>query len=314
MAAPAVIALNVLVLNFDPLIETEGGRRLHEVCGWNDPRTLAEGYAADLRECSGGCVESRIVEWLDLDAFPVKADGFCDTDETYLTCFRSGQGWHRPDGVDYAAITQEHRLVERVNDGDIDEVWLFGAPYMGYYESQMVGPAAYWCNSPPIIEPRANRNFVLMGFSYERGVGEMLEDFGHRTESILSHVYGGWSYDLPLERQTTWGRFTLHDKVAPGRSACGNVHFAPNSDADYDWGNPREVTSTCDDWLNYPDLTGAARTVSAADWGGGDIRAHHKWWLTRLPKAPGRGPDGKLANWWKYVVDPNRYPESRGGD
>jgi len=28
-----------------------------------------------------------------------------------------------------------------------------------------------------------------MGFNYERGVGEMLEDLGHRAESILSHVF-----------------------------------------------------------------------------------------------------------------------------
>jgi hypothetical protein len=33
--------------------------------------------------------------------------------------------------------------------------------------------------------------------------------------------------------------------------------------------------------------------------------------LTRLPKAPGKGPGGKQANWWKYVVDFNRYEESR---
>ena len=52
--------------------------------------------------------------------------------------------------------------------------------------------------------------------------------------------------------------------------------------------------------------------MNAADWGGGDILAHHRWWLERLPKAPGCGPDGRLANWWRYVVDFNRYEESRG--
>jgi hypothetical protein len=46
--------------------------------------------------------------------------------------------------------------------------------------------------------------------------------------------------------------------------------------------------------------------------GNGYIRAHHRWWFERLPKAPGRGPDGKLANWWGYVVDFNRYKESAG--
>lgn len=311
-ASSAVLAINVLVLSFDPAIKSEGGKRLHEVCRWNDPRQLADDYARDLAEASGGFVSYHIADWQDLDEFPVKADGFRDTEQTYLGCFRSGKGWHQPDGVDYNAVMAEFGVLDRVNAGDVDEVWLFGAPYMGYYESQMIGPTAYWCNSPPIISRAATRSFVVMGFSYERGVGEMLEDFGHRTESIMSEVYGGWSYDTPPDKQTTWGRFTLTEKVAPGLAACGNVHYAPNSQKDYDWGNPRVVWSTCDDWLNYPNLTGTKRQVSRADWGGGDGRAYQKWWLSHLPKAPGRGPDGKLANWWKYLVDFNRYPESRG--
>ncbi len=311
--APVMLTVNVLVLNFDPVIQSEGGKRLHEVGRWNDPRKLAEGYASDLAQASGGFVSYHVADWQDLDVFPAKTDGFRDTEESYLACWRTKKGWHQPDGVDYHAIVAQYHLIDRVNDGDVDEVWLFGAPYMGYWESEMVGPTSYWCNSEPITRPEAARNFILMGFNYERGVGEMLEDFGHRTESIMSHVYGGWDASLPPEKQTTWGRFALYDKAAPGQAACGNVHFAPSSDKDYDWGNPRVVASTCDDWLNYPNLTGTKRQVTCADWGGGDIRAHHVWWLSHLPKAPGRGPDGKLANWWKYVVDLNRYPESRGG-
>lgn len=308
----APLTVKVLVLNYDPLVRSEGGRRLHDVCRWNDPRKLAAGYTADLADASGGFARFRVVEWRDLDEFPPKKDGFRYTEEEYLSCVRAGSGWHEPDGVDYVAIFDAQRVWAKVNAREVDEVWLFGAPYFGYWESHMVGPRAYWCNSPPLHDHRVSRNFIVMGFNYERGVGEMLENFGHRVESIMSHVYGGWSYETPPDQQTTWGRFTLYDKVAPGLAACGNVHFAPNSEADYDWGNPRAVWSTCDDWLSYPNLTGRKRLVTCADWGGGDIRAHHRWWLAHLPRAPGRGPDGKLANWWKYVIDYNRYPESRG--
>lgn len=118
----------------------------------------------------------------------------------------------------------------------------------------------------------------------------------------MAKVYGRWDYTVPLERMNTWERFTLYDKVAPGNAGCGNVHFAPNSERDYDWGNQRYVWSNCDDWLNYPNLTGKKRLVNCDEWGGGDIRAHHRWWLNHLPKAPGLAPDGKLANWWKYVL------------
>jgi hypothetical protein len=300
----------VLVLNFDPVIEAEGSKRLHEVCRFHDPRSLAEGYIADLTECSGGFVQYRIVEWRDVDAFPTKTDGFVYDDATYLRCWRERKGWHEPDSVDSRCILDAFDLVRRVNEGEVDEVWLFGGPYFGFWESHMVGPTAYWCNSPPLKDDRFRRNFVIMGFNYERGVGEMLENFGHRVESILTKVYGRWNHKVPLEQMNTWERFTLYDKVAPGNAACGNVHFAPNSEHDYDWGNKRFVWSTCDDWLNYPALTGKKRLVNCDEWGGGDIRAHHKWWLSHLPKAKGIAPDGKLANWWKYVVDFNRYPES----
>ena len=69
---------------------------------------------------------------------------------------------------------------------------MFGGPYFGFYESIMVGEGAYFCNAPPLNKVACSRLFVIMGFNYERGVGEMLEDLGHRAESILTHVFGGW--------------------------------------------------------------------------------------------------------------------------
>jgi len=300
------LAPKVLVINFDPTIRSEGHKRLHEVCRWNDPRKLIQGYIDDIRECSYGYVRYQIVEWIDADVFPVKTDGFRYTEESFLQCFRQGKGWHQPDSIDYKAIIKDYDLARRVADGEIDEVFLISFPYSGMWESTMAGQGAYWCNSPPVEGVDCPRIFAMMGFNYERGVGEMLEDLGHRTESIMTHVYGSWD---PQETHA-WNRFTLYDKVAPGKAACGNVHFAPNSENDYDWGNKREVWSTCNDWLRYPHLTGKKCLVNCAEWGNGDIREHHKWWLKHLPHAKGR-TGGRLNNWWNYIVDFNRYKESR---
>ena len=55
----------------------------------------------------------------------------------------------------------------------------------------------------------------------------------------------------------------------------------------------------------FPDLPGRPRPVSCAEWGGGDMRAHHLWWLGHLPHVAGE-TDGVRNNWWEYVVDPNR--------
>jgi hypothetical protein len=304
--APAVEP-RVLVLNFDPIVQSRGSRPLHEVCGWNDPRVLTDGYVADLAECSGGYVRYRIVEWQDVDAFPVKKDGFSYTDQSYLNSLEGADSWHQPDAVDYHCILRDFRIPDRVERGEIDEVWLWGFPYAGFWESTMAGRGAYFCNSSPVQGIPTSRIFITMGFNYERSVGHMLESFGHRVESIMRYVYGSWEH----QETHAWNRFTLYDEVAPGKAGCGNVHFAPNSERDYDWGNRRVVWSTCDDWLNYPDLTGQRRQVDCEEWGGGDIRAHHRWWLRHLPHASGRS-EGKLNNWWPYVTDFNRFPESGG--
>jgi len=164
----------------------------------------------------------------------------------------------------------------------------------------MVGRNAFWCNSPPVPETgHCSGRFVIMAFNYERDVDCMLENFGHRVESVMSRVFASH----PPE-QNLWALFTRYDKTHPGQAHCGNVHFAPNSERDYDWGNPRPVISYCDDWLTFPELPGRARRVDCREWGGGDMRLHHLWWLSHLPHVSGE-TFGVSNNWWSYVIDPN---------
>lgn len=303
----------VLVITFAPVVHDQAGKRLYEANDWNDPRELMPGYIHDVQACSHGYVRYRIVDEIEVDAFPVKLDGFRYTTASFQACLAGEQPWHQPDAVDYRAIFKQFNVLGRFRRREIDEVWLWGFPYGGFWESTMAGFRAYFCNSQPVPGVWTWRTLMTMGFNYERGVGEMLEAFGHRVESIMRHVYGSWEHAPVSARSPThaWNRFTLYDKVAPGEASCGTVHFAPNSDQDYDWGNPRTVMSTADDWLHYPDLTGEKLPMNCTQWGNGDIREHHRWWLARLPHAEGRNPDGKLNNWWPYVADFNRFPESR---
>ncbi len=78
------ITKRVLVMNLDPIIESQGYRRLHQVLGWNDPRTLNADYLEDLTNASGGYVRWELAAWVDLDLWPIKSDGFQYTDTTYL--------------------------------------------------------------------------------------------------------------------------------------------------------------------------------------------------------------------------------------
>lgn len=296
---PQPITRKVLVITHNPILHSQGGRTLKEHFHWQDPHQLVQGYINDIREISFGYANYEIVEHLEVDAYPLKRDGFRYTELTYLEAWRNRQ-FHDPDGVDYLELVREFRMIERVNSGEIDEVWLFGHPYGGYWESIMCGPGAFWCNAPPLAgTEHASRRFVIMGFNFERGVGEMLEDLGHRAESILYKVFENTRGEANL-----FEKFLRYDKKDRGRAEVGNVHFAPNSQRDYDWGNPTPVISRCDTWLNFPNLTGQPRTVTCADWGNGDIRAHHKWWFIRFPHIVGES-NGISWNWWQYVIDPN---------
>jgi len=297
----------VLAVVYNPIIESEGGKRLTDVFRWSDPSELARSLAQDLRDASGGFVQYQVAQTLVVDAFPARQDGFQWTDGEYLRCARAGRGWPQPEAANYDSLVRTHALVRRVNRREIDEVWVFAMPHSGLYESAMAGEDAYFCTAPPLVDIETERPFILMGFDYERGVGQMLESMGHRTESIMRHVYGSWD----VEETHAWNRFSLYDRAAPGKAGCGTVHMAPNSKKDYDFANPRPVLSSADDWLSYPQLTGKKRLVTCAEWGNGDLRLFQKWWLSHLPRARGRGPDGRLANWWKYVVDFTRYDESR---
>lgn len=296
---PEPVERKVLLVIYNPRVPGQGNNPLIEVLGWNSPALLVEGYLADLHQSSHGYLTYTIVETLEVDHFPVKQDGFTYTPDDYLHCWQTNSGFHQPDAVDYAAILTEFHIARRVNDAEIDEVWLFGMPYGGFYESIMGGPDAFFCNAPVLVTSGIDRRFIIMGFNYQRGVGEMLEAFGHRAESILRRVFRATSGDANL-----WERFNRIDRTAPGQAEVGSVHYAPNSKTDYDWGNTQKVLSRSRSWANFPDLSAPAVEMDSAEWGGGNIRAHHVWWLSLFPHIQGES-NGIAWNWWKYACDPN---------
>lgn len=292
--------LRTLLIVYEPGMDA-AGTKLSRYMRWNNVDDLVKGYISDVLEVSGGLARHEIVQRIDVDEFPAKVDGFRYEARSYLDVMRGRRPPYTPQEANYYEILERFNVLQRVAANEIDEVWIFNFPHAGFYESIMAGPDAFWCNAPPLTDTRASRRrFVIMGFSYERGVGEMLENLGHRVESIMHKTFERLRGEANL-----WERFCRYEKVSPGRAALGNVHFAPNSVRDYDWGNVSSVFSECDDWLyNFPNFKGVRRKVSARDWGYGDIRRHHKWWLKHLPKAAGQS-NGISNNWWSYIMDPN---------
>lgn len=292
------VTKKVLLLNFNPIIEAEGNQRLNTLMGWNDANTLSANVIADLVQDSGGYINYEVADSIEIDDFPVKEDGFQYTDQSYLDCIATNSTCHSPDGVNYLKILDDYDICEQRNAGTIDEVWIWGGPWFGYYESLLAGPGAFWYNSPPLLGTTCQKLLPIMGLNYERAEAEVLESYGHRVESALLQANGGWNNQNPA---TDWDRFTLIDSHPADPAACGNVHFPPNGLIDYDYANSNFVTSSCLDWVNYPNLTGQTTSLNCSTWSCSH-RGFLNWWYTHLPKADGYYGT-TLANWWKYVVD-----------
>ena len=302
MPEPAVIVSpRVLVVVYNPVMDPATGKKLSQVMNWSRAEDLSAQFVADILEASGGLARYQIVKRLEVNEFPVKADGFRYTPKAYLDVMNHVSAAHAPDTVNYQDFLTRNKILELVAGNQIDEIWVFGFPYAGFYESIMGGAGAFFCNSNPLPgTSQCPRRFVIMGFSVERGVGEMLESFGHRTEFTIDKVFSRIA-----SQNNLWKKFIRYDKAFPGQAEVGSIHYAPNSDKDYDWGNPRYVPSRCDDWFNFPNFKSTVKQVNSTEWGGGEIHAHHKWWLKHLPKVGGR-TNGIANNWWQYVLDPNR--------
>lgn len=324
------LAPRVLVIVYNPVVDPLKNLRLVEWGnknrGWARIEDLLAGYISDVDECSGGLVKYNVVQRIDVDGFPLRMNGQRFTALEYLDLYTVDQSKYKEPGdrFDYLDLIKQFNLTARVDNHEIDEVWLFTYPFSGTYESVMCGTDAFWCNGP-VIENTPGRRFAIMGFSYERGVGEMEEDLGHRTESIMGKIYGAqdflsWTYAYDRSKEpyvklepakydavkfgetNLFAKFLLYDRIAPGNAQCGNVHYAPNSQKDYEWGNQTPVITYADDWLTFPNLPRVQKMENANQWGGGDIRGHHRWWFSRFPKAAGR-MNGVRLNWWSYIAD-----------
>jgi hypothetical protein len=312
-----IVTTRVMLVIFDPVMDKSSGITLSRMMQWQSPDDLANACIQDILEVSGGMARYQIAQRVELNEFPLKIDGYSYDPQTYLDVLHGVKPAHMPEEADYLPILTKLKVLPHVAMRDIDEVWLFAFPHAGFFESAMGGAGAFWCNSEPLTwSGGCSRRFIVMGFSFERGVGEMLESFGHRSEALVSKVFGcqefvDWAYRhnrVPANVGPTlnlFQQFISFDQIAPGKSGVGTIHYAPNSDRDYDWNNPRRVPSSSYDWFNFPKFQNDIRQLNSDEWGNGDIRAHHKWWLKHLPKAPGR-TNGVVNNWWQYVMDPNQ--------
>lgn len=322
------MTIKVSLLLQDPTVLTPSGpRKLHQVFGWRSPIVLANRLVELFKEATDSVVNFQIVETIDATRLFTHYYNSILTPTQFYNLLSepgwgalkaasdSGQLW-----FDYREMVEFYGYDTRRNNGEIDEVWVFAAPYLSMYESQLMGPNAFWWNSPPINSGTALTKLLsVMGLNYERGVDQAYHSFGHRSESAMIHAYEeaqGRGWDTKSPNPTPWDLFTRIEKDMPGQSHVGNIHYPPNGRSDYDYGNTELVRSYAQNWSRYPALFNENTEVNVSTWEyrsedyptgdplaeGQDHLGYLRWWYNHLPRYTGV-TDSILNNWWMYIID-----------
>jgi hypothetical protein len=307
-AAAGRKAAKVIVVLYNPILESEGGARLFDWLHGTDPRQASRILADVVREASWGYINYEIVDFLEVDGYPAKVDGFRYDDAGYLEVRRTKR-W-QPATISYRKVFEENDLIDRCKREGITEVWLWGADgfhfdeFAGYIPNRYArfGPTDNaWLYRPYDIPEELGRTTWVMGFNVEVGPDNMIHSYTHRVESMAALALADGIWDTDRKRDP-WNVFSYLDLDHPGRpSQVGNCHVPPNGTAGYDYNNPRVVPSSAWNWWRYPDLRGEPEPISALAWGNTHF-GYQKWLLERLPKSPGHTEFG-YNNWWLYVAN-----------
>lgn len=286
-----------------------------------NPTTLSSAYKQAMEESSGGVVQYEIVKVIDADTLFTYYKG--DPADKHLSIHEVGQQLSNRDGwkvfeqkvqYDYNGMISHYGFDKMRDKEEVHEVWVVTQPFSGMYESRFMGKDAFWLNSPPCENPTCDKLLTIMFFNYERKPTEAIHSFGHRFESIMLQEYGWWDYDKKSTKSqlTNFELFTAYNDVYKkyDGNAChvGLCHHPPNSIQDYGYFNKDTVNTYAADWYNYPYVRedpDLIETVSCETWNC-DAFKYLKWWYSHIPRYKGiNSVDGKLNNWWYYLVNYN---------
>lgn len=197
---------------------------------------------------------------------------------------------------DYMSMMNRQNICNYVDNQDVKEVWLYsyGGIGKGGWESNFSSKYGDISNSDryPYDLPQCQKSYTVYDYNYGRYVAEAVHNHMHQFESI----FGDIDYSL------FWNKFT---------SSCGNTHFPPNGQQDYDYHNPNPVLSDCEDW--HPYGTGKQTSISNATWNDDEVN-YYIYWMQNIPGA-NNGltdcspqdsncvPTKRLKNWWTFIND-----------
>lgn len=204
-------------------------------------------------------------------------------------------------GFNYASMFSTYDICGKAKRGDVHEVWVWAGPDGGLAEWAVTGPyrEAYGLG---VGMPFCDIQLVTMGFNYQRQLPEASESFAHRLEFAFRTW---WTTTLWDRFDGQWIRYSYTDPNQPPLQTtgahCGNAHFPPNADHQYEYSSSDVVSSNCTTWRS--DGTGTYVNLTCTAWGCNET-GFLNWWMARMPRpSNNHGPGGtRLKNWWTKLA------------
>jgi hypothetical protein len=239
--------------------------------------------------------------------------------------------------IDYHKLFRRLGIEDLVIGHGIKEIWMSIFPknaipsviangyddpstYYDYPESNMSSPTTGDISNSwrdPYDLPVYSSTYVVYGHNNHRGVDTFLHNRGHQIEAQMLYI----EKNKVPGKHLFWNQFIGYvNGVYTQR--CGNTHFPPNGESDYDYVNPKIVNSDIQNWIPEG---GQKSPVNVDTWTkikyDIDMRvnrfgfymdnyhndSHTKWLLYWFQSIPGQNNnipyqrDGKtymLNNWW----------------
>lgn len=226
---------------------------------------------------------------------------------------------------DYNALVDMHNLCQKVNNNEIDEVWVWADRTGGFWESITMGPSnqVYYINGDPIVRNDCQRALYVMGFNYEVWVDQAMHSYGHRSEDTLSFFLDGVRKDTTFPGNTSFEYMGLNYNATynDNKNYIGTMHWPHNAikrddSTEYDYDNTTSKITDFRDW--NPQHTGEKSDLNCNQWG----CTPHGFYTQWFQNLPGRCTSSDLTqlngdpmiNMWWAILKNSFYIESDGCD
>ncbi len=310
--AVSPVKSKVIVIVYNPVLKSKNGITLIEYLKACNPKEYSDILADVVKRASHGYINYDIVDYIEVNEFSEKIDGYVYTEESFLEA-RKTNNYHQPDRSNYRKIFERHNLIERCKQEKISEVWLWGAGGMGWDELAMYIPNRYarfaptnnpWFYRPYEIPEEIGHTVWVMGFNYEVGIDNMIHSYNHRIESIAALVFGHGEWSKELVGRDPYNTFTMLNLDFPDKpSQVGNVHVPPNGKYGYDYHPTDEAETYADAWYtHYPNMKDVKPRPFRSSEFGANQQGYQEWWMFKIPSIPGYTQWG-YNNWWVYIAN-----------